>query len=217
MPIRRPARSSSAVSLAPHALTSGPSLLPTTACTGAYADSSSSTLATQTSPACKITSAVTEVFGHARRAALPESRGMRVGEDHNAHRLIVPGSSRPAAVGVVGVVEQQEQSLQHDCRAGATRARILAAAQHGTRHDVTRVGDEVAESMARRVRARVGSPPDRTDWAADPSAGPAAERRRRRSANPRHPSRHAAAQRRATKGPVVSRDEASAIRDPPIS
>jgi hypothetical protein len=48
-------------------------------------------------------------------------------------------------VGVVGVMKQQEQSLQHNCRASATRARILAAAQHGTRHDVTRVGDDVAE------------------------------------------------------------------------
>ena len=69
-----------------------------------------------------------EVFGHRRRAALPESGGVRVGEDHDAHRLIVPGSSRPAAVGVVGVMKQQEQSLQHDCRTGAARARILAAA-----------------------------------------------------------------------------------------
>src|SRR5215207_5269587 len=57
MPTRRPARSSSVVSVAPQALTSGPSLLPRTACTGAWVDSSSSTLATQTSPACRITSA----------------------------------------------------------------------------------------------------------------------------------------------------------------
>jgi hypothetical protein len=31
-----------------------------------------------------------EVFGHPGRAALPESRGVCVGEDHDAHRLIVP-------------------------------------------------------------------------------------------------------------------------------
>jgi hypothetical protein len=31
-----------------------------------------------------------EMFGHPGRAALPESRGVCVGEDHDAHRLIVP-------------------------------------------------------------------------------------------------------------------------------
>jgi hypothetical protein len=48
-------------------------------------------------------------------------------------------------VGVVGVVQQQEQSLQHDCRAGSTRAWIVATPEHGTRYDVTCVGDDVAE------------------------------------------------------------------------
>jgi hypothetical protein len=32
-----------------------------------------------------------EVFGHPWRATFPESRGVCVGEDHDAHRLIVPG------------------------------------------------------------------------------------------------------------------------------
>ena len=92
MPTRRPARSSSAVSLAPHALTSGPSLLPTTACTGAYADSSSSTLATQTSPACKITSAVRRCSATAggqrfqnRGACVSERTTMRIDSSFQAH------------------------------------------------------------------------------------------------------------------------------------
>jgi hypothetical protein len=51
----------------------------------------------------------------------------------------------PAPVGVVGVVQQQEQPLQHDCRAGSTRAWIVATPQHGARYDVTCVGDDVAE------------------------------------------------------------------------
>src|SRR5215813_2229743 len=54
---RRPARSVSRVSGAPQAATSGPSLLPSTARTGAYAASSSSTPAVHTSPACRIRSA----------------------------------------------------------------------------------------------------------------------------------------------------------------
>jgi hypothetical protein len=33
------------------------------------------------------------VFGHPGRTALPESRGVCVGQDHDAHRLIVPGVS----------------------------------------------------------------------------------------------------------------------------
>jgi len=76
--------------------------------------------------------------------------------------------ARPAAVGVVCVVQQQEQSLQHDCRAGSTRAWIVAAPQHGTRYDVTCVGDDVAEqhgskgplfSLNRRRIVRIRQPP----------------------------------------------------------
>ena len=77
---------------APHALTSGPSLLPTTACTGAYADSSSSTLATQTSPACKITSAVRRCSATAggqrfqnRGACVSERTTMRIDSSFQAH------------------------------------------------------------------------------------------------------------------------------------
>src|SRR5215475_836596 len=54
---RTPPRSVSRVSGAPQAATSGPSLLPSTARTGAYAASSSSTPAVHTSPACRIRSA----------------------------------------------------------------------------------------------------------------------------------------------------------------
>src|SRR5690348_37898 len=50
----RPSRSSSAVLGAPHSATSGPSLLPSTAVTGAYSASSARTAAVQTSPACKM-------------------------------------------------------------------------------------------------------------------------------------------------------------------
>src|ERR1700722_8965015 len=53
----RPSGFSAAVSAAPQAATSGPSLLPTTAVTGAYCASSSSTAAVHTSPACRIRSA----------------------------------------------------------------------------------------------------------------------------------------------------------------
>ena len=35
--------------------------------------------------------------------------------------------------------------MQHDCRAGSTRAWIVATPEHGTRYDVTCVGDDVAE------------------------------------------------------------------------
>jgi len=75
---------------------------------------------------------------------------------------------RPAPVGVVGVVQQQEQSLQHDCRAGSTRAWIVATPQHGTRYDVTCVGDDVAEqhgskgpllSLNRHRIVRIRQPP----------------------------------------------------------
>src|SRR5258708_23405517 len=57
MATRRPSGASEAVSAAPQAATSGPSLLPVTAVTGAYCASSSSTAAVHTSPACRIRSA----------------------------------------------------------------------------------------------------------------------------------------------------------------
>ena len=52
-----PLTTSSSVSGAPQAATSGRSLLPSTTRTGAYVESSSSTSAVQTSPACRIRSA----------------------------------------------------------------------------------------------------------------------------------------------------------------
>src|SRR5215469_7054142 len=54
---RRPATEKTAVCAAPQAATSGPSLLPATAITGAYWASSSRTDAVHTSPACRIRSA----------------------------------------------------------------------------------------------------------------------------------------------------------------
>src|SRR6516164_3698910 len=54
---RRPATEKAVVWAAPQAMTSGPSLLPATAVTGAYWASSSSTDAVHTSPACRIRSA----------------------------------------------------------------------------------------------------------------------------------------------------------------
>ena len=93
IPTAQPARSSSSVSGAPQAATSGPSLLPSTTRTGAKPRQLVQHVGGADVAGVQDHVRPVEVGGHGRRAAFPEARRVGVGDHHDAHATILPGGN----------------------------------------------------------------------------------------------------------------------------